>query len=447
MKQKINKLFSKLNFVENKNKFYKFFINIKKTVQNNKEISSIMKKYYNRETITEEENKLLKRIIIDNLKLVGVGTLSILTFPIPGSTFFVLFLIKGAKKFNIDLMPSEFRKINESFNNDDLIDITKFTQSDWYELQRKVVSDCFVDVDLKVLPVKLSTNKRWSGIFRYKQNRLTREIIEPFFGINKITKWTKEKLYNVMAHEIIHYYLATKGLPDNHGYNFIKEMRRINDLNIGYKVTLKDDEFEAVDDLDKVQILYFYTFNHPYKNNLFFSSSNDKLVDINKENLINRDITSYDLYKVTKKTEISYGLKNSKKLNLYSFRNTKTKNDVINADSTIFIKHVELKDIKEDVTNNKISNIKLYDFTTIDNSEYRYFTTSNDSKIPNKNTLGTYYKVINYDVYELTEKTASKYMLSNKSKFNLFAYKNRSAVDNIKKEPGTKLINYVKIDI
>ena len=98
-----NKLLTKY-----KSEFTQFFINLKNHFVSNKNANRILKNYVKNKTLTKEESEELKLLIKDNLKFVGLGSLALL--PIPGATFLMLFLINSAKKLNIDLVPTEFKK-------------------------------------------------------------------------------------------------------------------------------------------------------------------------------------------------------------------------------------------------------------------------------------------------------------------------------------------------
>lgn len=342
IKNSFNALIESLKFNGKKKEFTQFFTNIKKTFSNNKHLSDVLKKYYSKEKITEEDNILLNKVIKDNLRLVGIGTLSILSFPIPGSTILVLFLIKGAKKLGIDLVPSEFKKIEESMNND-VIDITKMSNADWSELQLNVIEDCFPGVELKVIPVKINSNKNNAATFRCTINRLSRERNNQHFTFNKMLRWTQEKLNNVMAHEMIHYYLTTIDKNDGHGHYFKQEMRRINNMNNDYTVTVKDDEFIPDEKYDDVMGLYFILLKKENDSLVFYSTNN--LSILNNPNTIASlkhyfKIKNYDIYQVSKKIEIQYSLKNKRTLVLSRFNNDRYYNEIINQPSTKHIKQV-----------------------------------------------------------------------------------------------------------
>lgn len=318
---------SKLNLIEKKKEFKDFFINIKNTFTNNKELKNIIIKYYNGEEITESDNKLLKTIIIDNLKIVGLGSLSIVSMPIPGSTFLILILIKGAQKLGIDLRPSEFIKESNENNN---IDITKMSQNDWAELQYQVIEDCFSDMKLKILPVKLSTNRSFSAVFKSKINTITKELIQPMYAFNKSILWTNEKLKNVMAHEMIHYYLCTKGMyREGHGIYFQSQMNRINSLNNGYKVTLKDDEFNLViSDEDKNTTGGYLIIMRALKHDFFSVLKDYKNIDKLIDDRFKRYCKIYGIKELVIKELTKEQIKNknlsiNRGLKLLSFKNPK----------------------------------------------------------------------------------------------------------------------------
>ena len=111
-KKKIDKEF----ITDNKEKFKIFFQNLKNTFSNNKEIKTLLLKYKQDKKLSTEEKLILKKILSDNLKLIGIGSITAITFPIPMSTLLIAFLIKNAKKLGIDIIPSEFKKDVETKN-------------------------------------------------------------------------------------------------------------------------------------------------------------------------------------------------------------------------------------------------------------------------------------------------------------------------------------------
>lgn len=90
-----------------RNEFKQFFINLKKQFKHNANARRIIATYIKTNKISHEDQIILKRVITDSLKMVGLGGIVI---PIPGGVALVVLLVKMAKKLNIDLLPSQFEK-------------------------------------------------------------------------------------------------------------------------------------------------------------------------------------------------------------------------------------------------------------------------------------------------------------------------------------------------
>lgn len=168
--EEYKQLESKNYFSKYKEEFKEMFKNFKIAIQNNKKLKNIFLKYYNGETITTADNYILRKVLKDNLKLVGLGSLTILSFPLPGSSFLIMFLIKGAQKLGINLIPTHVGDdlifMAESVDTEiELIDITKLSQTDWKELQLKVRKDCFPNEPIESIPVEISNNKSHAATF------------------------------------------------------------------------------------------------------------------------------------------------------------------------------------------------------------------------------------------------------------------------------------------
>jgi hypothetical protein len=90
-----------------KNEFKLFFINLKKQFKFNANARRIILTYMKTKKISNDDQIILKIIITDSLKMVGLGGIVI---PIPGGVVLVTLLISMSKKFNIDILPSQFEK-------------------------------------------------------------------------------------------------------------------------------------------------------------------------------------------------------------------------------------------------------------------------------------------------------------------------------------------------
>lgn len=224
---------------------------------------------------------------------------------------------------------NEWKIINERFEDESkLINIVNMSQLDWKQLQEEIINDCFPNNNnesKKLIPLKveISNNKSSAASFnckyRYDNDKLT--LFNKRFRFNKFIKWDKEKLRNVMAHEMIHYYLTINGhVRHNHNYLFKNEMNRINNLNKGYIISIYDDEFILKDTEANKITNYFYIFwdkhggyyNYTTNDKHKFDNDNDWI-----HHLINVD--DIEVYAIPQHIQVKYGLKNmrSKKLVRY----------------------------------------------------------------------------------------------------------------------------------
>lgn len=92
-----------------KEKIKLFLSNVKKQFLYNKQARTILLAYTKSGFITEEQNKILKNIIADNLKIVSLSS----TFILPGGSLILPLLFRLAKKYNINIMPSQFNNIQK----------------------------------------------------------------------------------------------------------------------------------------------------------------------------------------------------------------------------------------------------------------------------------------------------------------------------------------------
>ncbi len=107
-KEKINYFFNKWTielFDKYKNDFKEFYIQLKEQIKYNTIAHDIIYKYITSGELSKEDSKILQTVVKDTLKMVGLGAIAI---PIPGGSLLVAILITGAKKFNINLLPSKF---------------------------------------------------------------------------------------------------------------------------------------------------------------------------------------------------------------------------------------------------------------------------------------------------------------------------------------------------
>lgn len=68
-------------------------------------LKPIIQKWMHNEKITDDENRIFKKQMVDIMKLCGLSAIAVA--PIPASTLLIPILIKVGKRFNIDVLPQE----------------------------------------------------------------------------------------------------------------------------------------------------------------------------------------------------------------------------------------------------------------------------------------------------------------------------------------------------
>lgn len=80
-------------------------------------VLSVLKKYMAGQEVDPADARDAKRQMADLLRMVGLGALTVGSFPIPGSTILVLGIVKLARKLGIELVPSSFRESVDTVSN------------------------------------------------------------------------------------------------------------------------------------------------------------------------------------------------------------------------------------------------------------------------------------------------------------------------------------------
>lgn len=81
------------------------------------ELLPIIKKWMTKQPITDKENEIFKKQMVDIMKMIGLGT--IVLAPIPLTTFLIPLLINVGKKFNINVLPHDDEMPASEHNNSD----------------------------------------------------------------------------------------------------------------------------------------------------------------------------------------------------------------------------------------------------------------------------------------------------------------------------------------
>lgn len=113
--------------------------------------------------------------------------------------------------------------------------------------------------ELDPIPLAWSNTRAKYGHVKYNYNRATRLPLKIYgLFITKFFKITYKKFKDILAHEMIHVKNIQDSIRTNtpryksdaHGYEFFKELNRINAMGLGFNVTDKEyDSHEVSDDI------------------------------------------------------------------------------------------------------------------------------------------------------------------------------------------------------
>lgn len=100
----------------------------------------------------------------------------------------------------------------------------------------------FFNNELPQIEIKISRSKRQFGSYRFKRaNHYCPKETPVAILISNYYQQTGKEYCETLIHEMIHYYLSFKNIgrkDDCHGYYFQKEMKRINESQSTYKITI-----------------------------------------------------------------------------------------------------------------------------------------------------------------------------------------------------------------
>ncbi len=104
--------------------------------------------------------------------------------------------------------------------------------------------------ELQKIEICKVKSKKFGARFLYTEDRKTKKEEATKIEVSTLHKKKIQDLKNVLAHEMIHYKLLNVRQENKHGYDFTKEMNRINKEFTEYNITILDDsEFDNLPDL------------------------------------------------------------------------------------------------------------------------------------------------------------------------------------------------------
>lgn len=132
-----------------------------------------------------------------------------------------------------------------AYQDDDIIDFNEINLMDEFHKLNNLLFDGKINPSMSVV---WSLRRTAHGHVSATKNRLTGDITVKKLAVSKFFNIRYKLFKDVLAHELIHVYLFQKGIWEKenrgHGYNFHKEMMRINSMGLGFNVTVKGDSSE-----------------------------------------------------------------------------------------------------------------------------------------------------------------------------------------------------------
>lgn len=140
--------------------------------------------------------------------------------------------------------------LNEEMSDDETVDFTKINLQQEYDKYNSML----FNGELQKVPLRWDNSKRVLGHVRAMRNRLTREARIQHLSMSKFYALTYKAFKSVLAHEMIHVKQLqnneTDLIFDKHGRTFMREAERINNLNMGFKITpTNTDKLEVSDEI------------------------------------------------------------------------------------------------------------------------------------------------------------------------------------------------------
>lgn len=152
--------------------------------------------------------------------------------------------MNGSKEL-ISLITEELNKlINEYDENQNILETAIDLNEEYNKLNQQLFGGKLPEVPLKFGPTKRSYGRVVGTV-----NRMTREVKVSFLEISEFYKMTYRQFKNILAHEMIHVYqMAVMQEKGGHGWDFMREARRINGMGLEFEITERNGEDMAVAD-------------------------------------------------------------------------------------------------------------------------------------------------------------------------------------------------------
>lgn len=131
--------------------------------------------------------------------------------------------------------------INEEYDRQDIIDFKTINLQQEYDKLNKLL----FNGELSRVPLKWNVSKRLLGHVQYLHSRAGFGFQINHLAISTFYDLPYSSFLNTLAHEMIHVktilfanrgFISTRDVDDKHGYYFLKEAKRINDMGLGFSI-------------------------------------------------------------------------------------------------------------------------------------------------------------------------------------------------------------------
>jgi len=131
-------------------------------------------------------------------------------------------------------------------------EIIKFNEIDLTGEYNKLNKLLF-DNELPNVPMKWSNRKGNLGHVKALRNRFTREVKIVHLAISSFHAMPYYIFKDTLAHEMIHVKQLSTGEVGSHGMSFLREMRRINGMGLGFNIDIRSEDKLEVSDTAKLK--------------------------------------------------------------------------------------------------------------------------------------------------------------------------------------------------
>lgn len=98
--------------------------------------------------------------------------------------------------------------------------------------------------ELPIIPIKLGRSLKAAGYYKYKFDRFTQNIISSEIVISKAFNKSRKDIIDVLVHEMLHYYITYKNLPDTSSHGVLWK-KLAADINRKYGLNIQQYSYNS----------------------------------------------------------------------------------------------------------------------------------------------------------------------------------------------------------